>query len=1415
MGCGTTTVRSNTSQPVPVAVEVPPDSTIPTEQASLKSFTLLLFSCGVVSESDPSLAEKFGSIISVGKPEEVEPAVGGSVNPVVLVSREEKYQEVSAFSEHNNHVAAVVILAAVSNGRENKHGGKKVAGAVKTLANVEVLLRNVCREYGRAQRFFDERTEKSFYGLEDKNLIVGSLRMQAKSDEFSIFYPLGMKAVNIRGILDDKLLDTIEQTVQKETAAELVKRAKSIVATIAHLRARGTDMKSVIESYTMPGLYFMLNLYLRYGKPDCLALFREYMFCLKGSMCELGKPMTDTGAVAYRGLRWDPKFLEEYRQKKGQCVLLNGFVSTSLDKKVAVEFANHGSGAGASTLLEMRLVECDDSYVRFIRDFEFPEENGVYFPVNISEFSVYSTEREVLFPPFYPIKIIDVDEETVDGQTYSRILAEVPNCVNISGKSRLSNMLKVQSSDVDWGKEYLDSMLRLSEHRIVDKLSLVNMNFLQYPGVFQRVLGLVKEGLCTQLIIEFEKLGPTDLASICKESLAGKLRRLSLNNTGLGEAGEEGEKMMELLLKDNLALTALELSANNIGKKGIQLIAEALRTNTALTELGLSANKMGPECGPIIAEALSHNRSLASLDLSYNKLDDKGLPPLATALENNTTLYTLNISFNDATMHGVRDFAAALGRNHTLASLYCVQEHIGDGEENDELDYLAYLRSFYLAQHCAKKNSDLVLPERQRAASSALKRNLDYTKIDMRQAHVYLKVNNVDKIAAILRVNETVAELNLEQSLNDGETIEPILAAAGENKDGKFAVLDLHHNRLPESSILALAKVLASGCSLLAIDLSICSVSTEAAAAVLASLGPTSKLRKLNLSGNSLGPNIAEGLEKALTGCQSLAGLGVGRALCMNSGLRVLKLDCVELGKESFRAIVGALEINKTLNKLYISECQMGNAEIMELFGDALVKNSTLSHLRITAGEELSPEASTALGKVLSTSKSLMSLQFARNTVANSVLRAVKEAVQTETSLKTLKFIGLDLAPDRLGLLAEIIRLNKKVTTLCMHAVFKDPASLKTLANELCDSKVISTLSFRGCGLHPESMKILGRILRRNTSIRTLNLRECYIEYSNIIRFANALRVNKTLTTLYIDRNKMVGNSKRQLVNSLMRNTTLTTLYMDGPIGMELKYMIMHAAFANRTLSKVIISGGRNVLMEFRDENMEQLKVYRRNRAIAMIQFFVKDGRAGTFTLMGCSVDADSMGALAESIKHKRNFADFMVMCNERGNACARPIADMLLVNTSIKALGYAANGSTSEAAKIFAEMLKKNTLLDTIYIALENIGDEGARALAEALKVNRGLTRIQLISCNIGDEGAAAIAEAVKVNSKICELDLRGNMIGNEGGKRLMEALAENKVIRKLDLTENQLEKAVAKILEDVNIRGRVTIEDLDSDIE
>eukprot|EP00943_MAST-04B_sp_MAST-4B-sp1_P003230 g3230.t1 len=124
----------------------------------------------------------------------------------------------------------------------------------------------------------------------------------------------------------------------------------------------------------------------------------------------------------------------------------------------------------------------------------------------------------------------------------------------------------------------------------------------------------------------------------------------------------------------------------------------------------------------------------------------------------------------------------------------------------------------------------------------------------------------------------------------------------------------------------------------------------------------------------------------------------------------------------------------------------------------------------------------------------------------------------------------------------------------------------------------------------------------------------------------------------------------------------------------------------------------------------------------------------------------------------------------------AQMIAE-IKVNTVVTELSLK-NCLGPKQAKIIAEMLMVNASLKKINLQSNNIGDEGASAIAKGIQENKNcvLEELNLYRNKIKVEGAKSLAEMIKVNASLKNINLLRNEIGDEGASAIAKGIQENK---------------------------------------
>jgi len=143
---------------------------------------------------------------------------------------------------------------------------------------------------------------------------------------------------------------------------------------------------------------------------------------------------------------------------------------------------------------------------------------------------------------------------------------------------------------------------------------------------------------------------------------------LSLCSRKIGDAEVE---IFAEGLKENIKVTDLYLTCNNIGPVGAKSLFGIFPFNITLTLIHLYNNKIGDEGAKAVSEALKRNTSLRILCLSCNNIGDEGAIELALTLQfSNSSLEILDLDDNNISDKGSNAFVTSLYRNKTLKDVF-------------------------------------------------------------------------------------------------------------------------------------------------------------------------------------------------------------------------------------------------------------------------------------------------------------------------------------------------------------------------------------------------------------------------------------------------------------------------------------------------------------------------------------------------------------------------------------------------------------------------------------------------------------------------------------------------------------------------------------------------------------------------
>jgi hypothetical protein len=197
-------------------------------------------------------------------------------------------------------------------------------------------------------------------------------------------------------------------------------------------------------------------------------------------------------------------------------------------------------------------------------------------------------------------------------------------------------------------------------------------------GIIAIADALRVNGVLTKLSLARNNLKEEGTKAICEaleQNTTLKELDISGDSRGSNIDGSAGVNHVAKMLGVNSALTALNLSFNDLEDEGVSAVCEAIKSNkdTKLTLLNFKTNGIGPEGSKSVADMVAVTGGLTSLDLSNNALCGvtnygdtyiaEGITAIADALRVNGALTRVDVRNNNIAGDGAAHLAAAVLSN--------------------------------------------------------------------------------------------------------------------------------------------------------------------------------------------------------------------------------------------------------------------------------------------------------------------------------------------------------------------------------------------------------------------------------------------------------------------------------------------------------------------------------------------------------------------------------------------------------------------------------------------------------------------------------------------------------------------------------------------------------------------------------
>eukprot|EP00511_Aplanochytrium_stocchinoi_P002917 CAMPEP_0204843886 /NCGR_PEP_ID=MMETSP1346-20131115/48242_1 /ASSEMBLY_ACC=CAM_ASM_000771 /TAXON_ID=215587 /ORGANISM="Aplanochytrium stocchinoi, Strain GSBS06" /LENGTH=984 /DNA_ID=CAMNT_0051983107 /DNA_START=91 /DNA_END=3046 /DNA_ORIENTATION=+ len=437
---------------------------------------------------------------------------------------------------------------------------------------------------------------------------------------------------------------------------------------------------------------------------------------------------------------------------------------------------------------------------------------------------------------------------------------------------------------------------RLGNLRGETKSRMLNVVAMAVCGVYCEDYGTESfHETLTRILAENYKIDMPGIHSLslgkCELTVENVLKHLCLGN---------------ILAHKSCPIASLDLGGNGIGADGAVAIGDSLRYNKTLKILFLQWNGIGPQGGIAIGDALRHNDTLTSLDLYDNQIRDEGASRIADALKINQSLQNLNLRWNNIKDEGASRIADALKINKSLQNLNLGSNEIGDNG--------------------AVAIGNAILKNKKCALVTL---HLRGNKIDARGA---------EKIAEVLKINNTLQELNLDDNDINGTLLNDIydfFEGTAKHIISVFAMISpictctykklgidlysLEANEIGPEGAGRIADALKINKCLQNLNLGFNFIKDEGASRIADALKINKSLQNLNLGSNEIGDNGA---------------VAIGNAILKNKkcALVTLHLRGNKIDARGAEKIAEVLKINNTLQELNLDDNDINGTLLNDIY---------------------------------------------------------------------------------------------------------------------------------------------------------------------------------------------------------------------------------------------------------------------------------------------------------------------------------------------------------------------------------------------------------------------------------------------------------------------------------------------------
>jgi Ran GTPase-activating protein (RanGAP) involved in mRNA processing and transport len=288
--------------------------------------------------------------------------------------------------------------------------------------------------------------------------------------------------------------------------------------------------------------------------------------------------------------------------------------------------------------------------------------------------------------------------------------------------------------------------------------------------------------------------------------------------------------------------------------------------------------------------------------------------------------------------------------------------------------------------------------------------------------------------------------------------------------------------------------------------------------------------------------------------------------------LTELDLERGAIGDEGSKHIQRLLAKNKTLERLRLSGCKLGEASRATKLCEALRSNSTLRNLDLGANQ-IGAAGAKPLSSMLCENRALRTLGLSGNRFGDEGINALVDGLSQNPTL-----LELDLSSNEIGVkgamyLCNMLRENSHLTTLRLGGNPLGNGGAAHLAEALSQKSSLQALRIHVADIGSEGAKAVGSMLSKNHTLQKLDLSRNPLGDAGVEELVKGLKANSTLLDLDISFTKMGPAGAQHLIGMLKGNTTLRELALLGNnLGDKSALDLAAAAIAHPALATLDMS---------------------------------------------------------------------------------------------------------------------------------------------------------------------------------------------------------------------------------------------------